>query len=150
MIQALPRLGEVVAEAWGPGADWALGSVPGLLGAHDDPSGFEPRHPVLAELHRRHPHWRLGRTDRVFEALVPSIVEQKVTGKEAFAGFRTLVHFHGERAPGPGRDAEAVGPAERRGAAPHPVVGVAAPARRPGPFAHDRPGGAGRPTPSTG
>ena len=33
MIQALPRLGEVVAEAWGPGADWALESVPGLLGA---------------------------------------------------------------------------------------------------------------------
>jgi 3-methyladenine DNA glycosylase/8-oxoguanine DNA glycosylase len=104
MIQALPRLGEVVAEAWGPGADWALGSVPGLLGAHDDPAGFDPRHPVLVEVHRRHPHWRLGRTDRVFEALVPSIVEQKVTGKEAFAGFRMLVHFHGERAPGPGRE----------------------------------------------
>jgi 3-methyladenine DNA glycosylase/8-oxoguanine DNA glycosylase len=104
MVQALPRLGEVVAEAWGPGADWALGQVPALLGADDDPSGFEPRHPVLADLHRRHPHWRLGRTDRVFEALVPSIVEQKVTGKEAFAGFRSLVHFHGERAPGPGRE----------------------------------------------
>ena len=109
MIQALPRLGEVVAEAWGPGADWALGSVPGLLGAHDDPSGFEPRHPVLAELHRRYPHWRLGRTDRVFEALVPSIVEQKVTGKEAFAGFRALVHFHGERAPGAGATSRSCG-----------------------------------------
>jgi 3-methyladenine DNA glycosylase/8-oxoguanine DNA glycosylase len=69
-----------------------------VLGADDDPSGFEPRHPVLVDLHRRHPHWRLGRSDRVFEALVPSIVEQKVTGKEAFAGFRSLVHFHGERA----------------------------------------------------
>jgi 3-methyladenine DNA glycosylase/8-oxoguanine DNA glycosylase len=103
MVQALPRLGEVVAEAWGPGADWALWSVPGLLGAHDDVSGFEPRHPVLTEVHRRYPHWRFGRTDRAFEALVASIVEQKVTGKEAFAGFRTLVHFHGERAPGPGR-----------------------------------------------
>jgi 3-methyladenine DNA glycosylase/8-oxoguanine DNA glycosylase len=102
MVQALPRLGEVVAEAWGPGADWALDQVPALLGADDDPSGFEPRHPVLVEIHRRRPHWRLGRTDRPFEALVPSIVEQKVTGKEAFAGFRTLVHFFGERAPGPG------------------------------------------------
>ena len=69
---------------------------------------------MLVEVHRRYPHWRLGRTDRVFEALVPSIVEQKVTGKEAFAGFRTLVHFYGERAPGPGRAPEAVGPAERR------------------------------------
>jgi len=104
LVQARPRLGEVYAEAWGPGADWALDHVPSLLGADDDPSGFEPRHPVLVEACRRYPHWRLGRTDRVFEALVPSIVEQKVTGKEAFAGFRTLVHFFGERAPGPGRE----------------------------------------------
>ena len=37
MIQALPRLGEVVAEAWGPGADWALGSVPALLGRRRRP-----------------------------------------------------------------------------------------------------------------
>jgi 3-methyladenine DNA glycosylase/8-oxoguanine DNA glycosylase len=102
VIQARPRLGEVHAEAWGDGAQWALDHVPALLGADDDPSGFEPRHPVLVEIHRRRPHWRLGRTDRPFEALVPSIVEQKVTGKEAFAGFRTLVHFFGERAPGPG------------------------------------------------
>ena len=140
MVQALPRLGEVVAEAWGPGADWALDQVPALLGADDDPSGFEPRHPVLVDLHRRHPHWRLGRSDRVFEALVPSIVEQKVTGKEAFAGFRSLVHFHGERAPGPGREQKLWLQPTRRGAAHDPVLGVAAPARRPGPLPHHRPG----------
>jgi 3-methyladenine DNA glycosylase/8-oxoguanine DNA glycosylase len=102
VVQSRPRLGEVHAEAWGPGAAWALDHVPSLLGADDDPSGFVPRHPVLAEVLRHHPHWRLGRTDQVFEALAPSIVEQKVTGKEAFAGFRSLVHFFGERAPGPG------------------------------------------------
>ena len=38
------------------------------------------------------------------ESLVPAIIEQKVTGQEAFAGFRMLVHRYGERAPGPGRD----------------------------------------------
>lgn len=95
---------EVYAEAWGPGADWALTSVPALLGAEDDPSGFEPRHPVLAEIQRRHPHWRIGRTGLVLEALVPSIIEQKVTGQEAFAGFRALVQRFGEPAPGPGAD----------------------------------------------
>jgi 3-methyladenine DNA glycosylase/8-oxoguanine DNA glycosylase len=36
------------------------------------------------------------------ESLVPAILEQKVTGQEAFAGFRMLVHRYGERAPGPG------------------------------------------------
>ena len=38
------------------------------------------------------------------EALVPAIIEQKVTGQEAFAGFRMLVHRYGERAPGPGAE----------------------------------------------
>ena len=103
-VQARADLGEVHAEAWGHGADWALTSVPGLLGADDDPSGFDPQHPVLTEIHRHHPHWRLGRSGLVMEALVPSIIEQKVTGQEAFAGFRALVVRHGEPAPGPGAD----------------------------------------------
>ena len=33
---------------------------------------------------------------------MPAIIEQKVTGQEAFAGFRMLVHRFGERAPGAG------------------------------------------------
>ncbi|WP_435741376.1 DNA-3-methyladenine glycosylase family protein [Nocardioides sp. SYSU DS0663] len=96
--------GEVQAEAWGPGADWVLASVPDLLGARDDWTGFEPRHPVLADARRRHPHLRLGRTGRVMEALLPAILEQRVTGQEAFAGYRMLVRRYGERAPGPGAD----------------------------------------------
>ncbi len=95
---------EVRAEAWGPGAAWALDQLPALLGATDDWTGFEPRHPVVEELWRRHPHLRLGRTDRVLEALVPSIIEQKVTGQEAFAGFRSLVRKYGAAAPGPGAE----------------------------------------------
>ena len=101
VVQARPAEGDVVAEAWGPGADWALESVPGLLGGLDDPTGFEPRHPVLTEARRHHPHWRLGRSGLVMEALVPAVIEQKVTGQEAFAGFRDLVLRHGHPAPGP-------------------------------------------------
>ena len=102
-----PRPGESVVEtrAWGPGATWALDSLPGVLGADDDPSGFDPRHPLLEQAVRHHPHWRLGRTGLVLEALVPAIIEQKVTGQEAFAGFRRLVRRYGERAPGPGAEA---------------------------------------------
>lgn len=103
-IQGRPAEAVVHAEAWGPGAEWALESVPALLGADDDVAGFEPRHPVVAELWRRHRHWRFGRTGLVMEALVPAVIEQKVTGQEAFAGFRMLVHRYGERAPGPGRE----------------------------------------------
>lgn len=101
-----PRSGDglVRAEAWGTGAAWVLDSLPALLGAADDPTGFEPRHPLVVEGWRRYRHWRLGRTGLVWESLVPAIIEQKVTGQEAFAGFRMLVHRYGERAPGPGAD----------------------------------------------
>jgi len=102
LVEWVPTAGEVRAEAWGPGAAWVLESVPDLLGAGDDWSGFEPRHPVLAEARRHHPHVRQGRSGLVLESLVPAIIEQKVTGQEAFAGFRMLVHRFGERAPGPG------------------------------------------------
>jgi len=103
-LVARPALGEVHATAWGPGTDWVLDSVPTLLGAADDPTGFAPRHPVLAQAHRLRPHWRVCRTGLVMEALVPAIIEQKVTGQEAFAGFRKLVHRFGERAPGAGSE----------------------------------------------
>jgi 3-methyladenine DNA glycosylase/8-oxoguanine DNA glycosylase len=96
--------GVVHAAAWGPGADWAVDGVPAMLGAEDDPSGFVAHHPAVADMHRRHEHWRLTRTRLVMEALVPAVIEQKVTGQEAFAGFRSLVHRFGERAPGPGAD----------------------------------------------
>ncbi|WP_228387429.1 MULTISPECIES: DNA-3-methyladenine glycosylase family protein [unclassified Nocardioides] len=104
VLHARRDLGEIHARAWGPGADWALASVPDLLGDSDDWRGFEPRHPVLEEAWRRHPHLRLGRTGLVLEALVPAVLEQKVTGQEAFAGFRMLVQRYGEPAPGPGAD----------------------------------------------
>ncbi|MGA8256207.1 MAG: DNA-3-methyladenine glycosylase 2 family protein [Nocardioides sp.] len=104
VVEARPQAGEVHAEAWGPGAVWMLESLPGLLGALDDWAEFEPRHPVLAEARRLNPHARLGRSGLLLESLVPAIIEQKVTGQEAFAGFRSLVRRFGELAPGPGAD----------------------------------------------
>ncbi len=101
---ARPDLGEVHATAWGDGADWALQSVPAMLGADDDPSDFRPTHPVLRDALRHHEHWRITRTGLVMESLVPAVIEQKVTGQEAFAGFRLLVLRFGERAPGDGAE----------------------------------------------
>lgn len=99
-----PAAGVVVGTAWGAGAAWVLDRLPRLLGAEDDPTGFVPTHPVLVEAWRRNRHLRIGASGLVLEALTPTIIEQKVTGQEAFAGFRALVHRFGERAPGPGAD----------------------------------------------
>lgn len=92
----------VHATAWGPGAVEALETVPRLCGADDDPTGFDvSSHPKLAELARRNPGIRMPRTNRVFDALACTILEQKVTGMQAFGAWRYLVSRHGERAPGP-------------------------------------------------
>ena len=93
--------GGVEAQAWGAGADWLVSAVPGLLGAADDPSGFVPRHGVIAETARRLPHLRLGGTGLVFELVIPSVLEQRVTGREAWRSWRELVRRFGEQAPGP-------------------------------------------------
>ena len=61
------------------------------------------------------PGWRVPRSGLVVQALVASIIEQKVTGKEAFAGYRRLVRRFGEPAPGPGEDLGLVVPPDPRG-----------------------------------
>lgn len=120
----------VRAKAWGDGADWALDQLPRLLGATDDPSGFQPRpeHPSLVEAHRRFRGFRVGRTDLVLEALIPACLEQVVTGKEAFRAWRLLVGEFGELAPGPARDPES--PAYRMRVPPAPETWARVPSWR--------------------
>ncbi len=95
---------EVRAEAWGPGAGWAVAQAPELVGARDTADGFGAlagRHPLVGELHRRHPALRMPRTRRVFESMVVTICAQKVTGIEARRSYRSIVQRWGEPAPVP-------------------------------------------------
>ncbi len=101
LVRSEPAVGTVSATAWGSGADWALDRLPTLLGAEDDPAGFEPTHPFVERAWRRHGQLRFSATGLVLESLVPSVIEQRVTGQEAFGAFRTLVRRFGEPAPGP-------------------------------------------------
>lgn len=92
----------VEAEAWGPGADWALDHAPGLVGAEDDLAGFEPeRHPVVARLARSHRAVRVLRTGLVTEAMFRTVVGQMVTGREAKRSYARMTRSLGEPAPGP-------------------------------------------------
>jgi 3-methyladenine DNA glycosylase/8-oxoguanine DNA glycosylase len=94
----------VRGQAWGPGAEWVLESLPRLLGADDDPGEFQPQHRALQRLQKKYAGLRLGATGLVMESLIPAILEQKVTSREAHQSFRHLVIDHGEPAPGPGAD----------------------------------------------
>ena len=100
-LAACPSEGVVDAAAWGPGGSWLLETLPGLLGADDDPEAFRPRHRIVYEAHRRHPGLRLGRTGLVLEALIPAILEQRVSTREAYRSWRQLLYRYGEPAPGP-------------------------------------------------
>jgi 3-methyladenine DNA glycosylase/8-oxoguanine DNA glycosylase len=100
-IRVLAADATVTMRAWGPGADWALEAFPTLVGADDAEDGFDPGPGLVGELHRRLRGLRIGRSGAVIEALVPSILEQKVVGKEARRSYARLVRTLGEPAPGP-------------------------------------------------
>ena len=103
----------VTGQAWGPGAGWLLDSLPAQLGFHDDRAGFAARHPVIGELALRYEGLRVGRSGRVFEALVPAVLEQKVVGREAHRAWRFLLVKFGDPAPGPAPDGMRVFPSPR-------------------------------------
>lgn len=90
----------VDARAWGPGAGWMMDRIELFIGAHDL-STLEPQHPALKDLQRRLIGLRIGASHAVIEALVPAIIEQKVTSYEAHESYRHLVYALGEPAPGP-------------------------------------------------
>jgi 3-methyladenine DNA glycosylase/8-oxoguanine DNA glycosylase len=93
---------EVRAAAWGPGGAHLLAGLPAALGLDDDDRGFEPElHPAISRLARRLGRVRLGRTGAVWDALLPAILEQRITGTEAWRNHRRLVLAHGQPAPGP-------------------------------------------------
>ena len=91
---------DVSARAWGPGAAWMLGRLATFVGAHDE-SKLVARHPAIQELQHRMAGLRIGASHAVMEALVPAILEQKVTSHEAHESYRRLVYAFGEPAPGP-------------------------------------------------
>lgn len=100
-LQLRAEGGELVARAWGPGAAMLIAATAELVGGSDDPTALVPAHLLVRQLQGRLVGLRLGRTGAVFEALLPAIIEQKVTGEEARASYRALIRRFGEPAPGP-------------------------------------------------
>jgi 3-methyladenine DNA glycosylase/8-oxoguanine DNA glycosylase len=94
-----------------------VAGLPALLGEHDDESDFVPRHRVLSQLHRRFAGMRVPRSGAVFEALVPAILEQRVTSEEAYRSYSAIVRKLGEPAPGPPEERLRLPPAPARLAA---------------------------------
>jgi hypothetical protein len=110
-LQLVVAGGEVLARAWGAGADWQLDRVPVLLGAGDDWDGLDvSAYPGLVRVRRAHPGLRLPSTGLIMDSLVPAILEQKVTGQQARGAWAGLLSGYGEPAPGPFGDGLRVPP----------------------------------------
>lgn len=105
----------VVGDSWGPGATWAAERLPWLLGAGDDPSDFDPRgHPLVVDQWRRHgASLRTPASGLVFDSLVPAVIGQRVTTREAKRAYRSLLRWHGTPAPGPAPPGMRVTPSAR-------------------------------------
>ncbi len=93
--------GAIHGEAWGDGAELVLDRLAALCGLDDDPGAFRPSPGPVADLHRRHPGLRIGRTSEVFDALVPVILGQRVAATQAIGSYRSIARGWGSPAPGP-------------------------------------------------
>lgn len=92
---------QVCVRAWGTGAEWVISRAPAIVGADDDPRAFETDDPLVRRLQARFAGVRFAATPLTFDSLVPAVLSQKVTGREAFSWWRRLVRSIGESAPGP-------------------------------------------------
>jgi len=94
----------LLAAGYGAGAAWVLDRAESVAGLRDDLTGFADladRHPVVAQLAHTLRGVRLPATGRLFPRLLRAILEQKVTGKEAYRAYAATVRHFREPAPGP-------------------------------------------------
>ncbi len=95
------RGGETSIEAWGPGAPWAQTSARAMTGADRSPPDVPDVNPLVTESARRHRFVRTGASGDLYGALLPTILEQRITSGEARRQWARLCHELGEPAPGP-------------------------------------------------
>ncbi|MBS2539452.1 DNA-3-methyladenine glycosylase 2 family protein [Catenulispora sp. NF23] len=98
----------VDAEVWGPGAAWLLKTLPDLLGLGDTEEARAEFTELVAahgnaqliQSVRRNRGFRVIRSGRVWDSLVPAVLEQRVTVQEAHRAYQLLARRYGIPAPG--------------------------------------------------
>jgi 3-methyladenine DNA glycosylase/8-oxoguanine DNA glycosylase len=95
----------LVADAWGPGRDWLLAMVDSMTGADDRPCDatrqFDGAPPAVARALRDTRMFHIGASRNLYHALLPTVIAQRITGREALRQWRRLCHALGTPAPGP-------------------------------------------------
>ena len=100
----LQSTGEGVrARTWGPGTAWLLPRLAEMVGPPAPDDFRADLHPLVDRMYRQHHHARFGAGLRLRDVLVPTILGQRVTSREARRSWWQLVRAHGTVAPGPWR-----------------------------------------------
>lgn len=86
--------------ASGPGAGWLMDRAGDLLGMADEVPRFECVHSAVRTAGRRFGQVRLGRSFSPFQELLPAVLGQRITAREATRQWSLLVREFGDRAPG--------------------------------------------------
>ncbi|MGH3715575.1 MAG: DNA-3-methyladenine glycosylase family protein, partial [Micromonosporaceae bacterium] len=95
---------ELEATGYGPGGPWLVAGAEALAGLHTEVEDFPAvaeRHPVVARLAAALPGLRLPRSGLVFQELLATVLQQKVTWQEASHSYLGVVRHFAEPAPGP-------------------------------------------------
>lgn len=92
----------IEAEGWGDGASWLLDRLPAIVGDEDRTAAlFNPQQNPLRRLWRQHRTLRIPTTFCLYDTLLPTVLAQRVVGREAARSFSRLLRAYGEAAPGP-------------------------------------------------
>jgi 3-methyladenine DNA glycosylase/8-oxoguanine DNA glycosylase len=100
--QRIRKIGaEIESRSWGPGATWLAERAPVLVGCNDDTTNFPEINEAVTKIHLQNLSYRILCTQNIWEALIPSVLEQKVTGLEARRSYAHIVRHFAEPAPRP-------------------------------------------------
>jgi 3-methyladenine DNA glycosylase/8-oxoguanine DNA glycosylase len=94
----------LTATGYGPGGQWLVDRADEIAGLQDRLDGFAEvarHHPLVARLAHQFAGVRFPATGRVFHHVVPAVIGQKVTGKEAMHSYLRVLRHFAEPAPGP-------------------------------------------------
>lgn len=94
---------DVDVQAYGPGGTWLQHQAAHMVGAADtDDHGLEAsEHPLVADAARANRHLRIGASGDLYHELLPIIIEQRITVREAHQQWHRLCSELSEPAPGP-------------------------------------------------
>ena len=72
-----------------------------MIGVADEGHRFDDAHPAIMRAQRNHPDVRIGASGTLYHELLPTILAQRISSREAMAQWRRLCLQLGEPAPGP-------------------------------------------------